>query len=266
MDVSSIFYYDFINMTNTPNHPLTGVGQLISDSWKLFITTWNSSVKTSILFLYVGIAYFLSALLVNINKNFFILYALIYLVGIITVVWISLRLTMTMLNLEAGKKPLPANQESKKALLFIIPSWWISFLSFFVIAGASLLLVIPGIYFAMALYFATIILIDQDIHGLQALAASRALVKGRWWPTFGRLLAGSLLFGLLVFASMGILQSLADAIMKQPFLNLSASASFETKIFVAGVEQFLQMAVMAAILPLFVGFQVKLYRILQKTR
>lgn len=252
-------------MSNTQK-TLTSAGALISDSWKLFVTTWNSSVKTSILFLYVGIAYFLSALLVNVSKNFFILYAVVYLAGIIAVVWISLRLTMTMLNLEAGKQPLPADQESKKALSLIIPSWWISILSFFIIAGAFLLLVIPGIYFAIALHFATIILVDQGIHGLQALAASRALVKGRWWPTFGRLLAGSLLFGLLMFASVGILQSLANVIMKQPFLNLSAAASFETKIFVAGIEQFLQMAVMAAILPLYVGFQVKLYRILQQTR
>lgn len=247
-------------MENT-SKPLPGVGQLISDSWKLFTTTWNTSVKTSSLLIYVGLAYFVGGLLMRVNENLALLSGVISVGGSIFTVWISTRVILTMLNLEAGKQPMPAVEEGKKAWNLFLPLIWVGFLTGLVVFGASLLFILPGIYFGVALYFSQIILVDQGTRGTQALGASRALVRGRWWATFGRLLVVGFVFGLLLFVVMGVvIGGLAVLIGSSSLTNGPSDP------LVAGILQLIQMVIVAAFMPLMTGFQVKMYRALQKTR
>lgn len=239
--------------------PLPSVGSLLSDTWKLFTSTWNTSVKTSILFLYVGLAYFAGGLLVNFAPAFTLVNLAISIAAFIITIWLSLRVAILMLDLEAGKSGHPAAEEMKKAWDLFLPALWVGFLASIVVLGASLLLLLPGIYFGVALYFGNIILIDRGTRGTQALAASRELVKGRWWATFGRLLAGGLLFGL----GIGILSAI--------FVNVTASIAgpgilAEDNPVGIGILQFFDMVILAAFMPLVFGFQAKLYRQLQKTK
>lgn len=247
-------------MENT-SKPLPGAGQLIADTWKLFTTTWNSSVKTSGLLIYVGLAYFVGGLLVRVNENLGLLAGVISLGGSIFTIWISIRVILTMLNLEAGKQPMAQAEESQKAWGLFLSLIWIGFLTTLIVFGASLLLILPGIYFGVALYFAQIILIDQGTRGTQALAASRALVRGRWWGTFWRLIAGGFVFGLLITIVMAVvIGGLAVLIGGSSLSNGSSDP------LVVGILQLIQMVIVAAIMPLMTGFQVKVYRALQKTR
>ena len=64
---------------------------------------------------------------------------------------------------------------------------WISILVGLVVMGGMILFIIPGIYWMICFIFASYILIDQGKKGWEAAKESKRLVKGNWWPVFGRL-------------------------------------------------------------------------------
>lgn len=163
-----------------------------------------------------------------------------------------------MLNLEAGKQPMPAAEESKKAWSLFLPYIWILILILLVLAGSSLLFIIPGIYFGVALSFSYIILIDQNIHGTQALGASRALVKGRWWGTLWRSSAGGGIFGFLFMLVMAVVIGGFAMI-----IGFSSLVNSPTDPLVSGILQLVQTVVTAAFMPLFAAYEIKLYRTLK---
>lgn len=247
------------NATQPISKPLPSTGQLVSETWKLFTSTWNTSVKTSIFLLYLGVAYFAVSLLVKWNASFLLLDGVVHLIGALLTIWIGVRILMTMLRLEAGTQPLPAAEESQKAWSLLLSMLWVAFLTGLAVIGGSLLLIIPGIYLAFALTFSQTVLVDQGIRGTQALAASRALVKGRWWATAGRMFTGGFVFGLLIAVCTGIGSFLIVRIVGVDAFNN------QDPLAVSGV-QLVANAVQAAFLPLIFAFQVKMYRALQKTR
>jgi hypothetical protein len=247
-------------MENTQK-PLPGAGLLISDAWKLFTSTWNTSVQTSIFYLYVGLALFASALLVKFVPSMAILDGLVNLAGGVFVFWITIRVYLTMLNLEAGKKPMAPADESKKAWSLFFPMFWVALLTGLATLAGFILLIIPGIYLAIVLGFSQIILIDRNVRGTQALGASRALVKGRWWGTLWRMIAGGFVFGLLIAVAVGVLVGIATAIAG-PGMTSSQNAD---PAFVGAVT-LIQYAAQAALMPLMFGFTIKVYRALEKTR
>ncbi len=65
---------------------------------------------------------------------------------------------------------------------------WLLLLLGLLVAGGSLLLVIPGVVFMIWFLFCQYILAEQGIGGLQALQKSHQLVRGHWWAVFGRFL------------------------------------------------------------------------------
>jgi hypothetical protein len=65
-------------------------------------------------------------------------------------------------------------------------------------------LVIPGIIFAVWFGFAYFILIFEGKKGVEAMKASKAYVKGRWWPVFGRLI-GLGIFMILLSIATGVI-------------------------------------------------------------
>lgn len=251
-------------MENTPK-ALPGAGALISDTWKFFLSKWNESFKTSILFLYVGLAYIASALIVKFVPGLAILDSVVSLGGSIVVAWASIQLIMALLNLEEGKQPLSRAEAGKKAWTLFFPMLLVGILVGLIVFGTTLLLILPGIYFGVALKFSQYALIEKDLRGRKALAESRALVRGRWWGTFWRLIAGGFVFGLLVGVVVWILIAIVS--IASPSLRSSlSSGSTIVDPLALGVMQFVQMAVFAVFMPLLAGFEVKLYRALQRTR
>ncbi len=250
-------------MTNLPK-TLPTVGSLLSDSWKLFTSTWNVSVKTSILFLYVGLVYFASGFLAKYNPNFSTLVFIVSLASGIFTAWVGIRLMIRMLLLEAGKSPLDAKEEGQKAMGLFVSLIWIGLLVGIITFGATILFILPGIYFGVALYFSELFLIDKGIRGSSALKESRELIKGRWWATFGRVISGVVLFAGLMTLIAGFVMLLIGPLFKLRMMGYTVD--LKTDPFYAGVAQFVQMAAMAAFMPLIIGFQVKLYRQLQRSR
>jgi len=249
-------------MENTPK-PLPGAGALIGDAWKLFTSTWNTSVKTSSLLIYVGLIYFVGGLLMKASGTLLGPTVLVSIVATVATIWVSIRVILTMLNLEAGKQPMAQAEESKKAWSLFWSLLWVGLLTGLAVFGASLLLILPGIYLGVAFYFSQLILIDQGTKGTQAMAASRALVRGRWWSTFWRLIAGGFVFGLLIGIITAVVTSVVGSIVGPGAMGGSDGTGDP---LVIGIMQLMQMVIMAGLMPLMVGFQVKLYRALQKTR
>jgi hypothetical protein len=66
-------------------------------------------------------------------------------------------------------------------------------------------LIVPGIWLAVAFSVAVPALLLERLRPFAALGRSFRLVRGRWWPTFGALLVGYLLIGILGALVQGVI-------------------------------------------------------------
>lgn len=94
----------------------------------------------------------------------------------------------------------------------ILSYLWVSLLVLFIIMGGLLLLIVPGIIFAVWFGLAIYILIAEDLKGMNALLKSREYVKGKWGSVFWRF--------FFIFAISGIISLVLNLIfnfLKIPF-------------------------------------------------
>lgn len=86
---------------------------------------------------------------------------------------------------------------------------WILILTYLLAGLALLPFVIPGVWLFVSWLAATPVLLAEGVRGRRALGRSFSLVRGRWWPTFGTYLLGSILAAIVtsitVFIFPGIL-------------------------------------------------------------
>lgn len=127
-----------------------------------------------------------------------IIFAIIVGVLVAMVLSIYVKIMMTMVAIE--KPGQDFGQLMHRARPFFWPMVGVSLLAGFVIYG-GFLLIVPGIFFAVALSFVGYVVITEDARGFAALQRSRELVRGVWWPVLGRiflLAAGWGVAGILV--------------------------------------------------------------------
>lgn len=74
---------------------------------------------------------------------------------------------------------------------------WASSLYSFIVGGASLWFLIPGILAAIWFFACSYLVVAEKTRGMEALLKSKALVNGRFWPVLGRLLLIGLLGGVV---------------------------------------------------------------------
>ncbi|MFA5131049.1 MAG: hypothetical protein WC467_01360 [Patescibacteria group bacterium] len=75
----------------------------------------------------------------------------------------------------------------------------VSLLGALIIALWSILLIIPGIVFAIFYLLFNYTFFFEELKGFKALRRSRELVKGYWWAVFGRVLFVGLIAGVFDF-------------------------------------------------------------------
>ena len=79
---------------------------------------------------------------------------------------------------------------------------WVYFLTNSIVVGGFLMLVVPGILFAVWFSFALYVFAAEGLTGMEALKRSRALVAGNWWGVGYRFLCvGALFFMMLAVTS-----------------------------------------------------------------
>ncbi len=76
---------------------------------------------------------------------------------------------------------------------------WLGIIVTVMVGIGFVLLIIPGVYLFVALAFAIPVLMLEGLRGMTAISRSMSLVSGRWWPTFGRLLVGLILYIVAIF-------------------------------------------------------------------
>jgi hypothetical protein len=81
---------------------------------------------------------------------------------------------------------------------------WITILSGIATVVGLVFCIVPGVYLWIAFAVAVPVLLTEGVKGTRALGRSRALVSDRWWGTFGVVLLGTILAGVVSAAIAGL--------------------------------------------------------------
>jgi hypothetical protein len=88
----------------------------------------------------------------------------------------------------------PALRYAARRLHSII---WVTFLGGLLSFAGLILLIVPGVYLYISFAVAVPVLLTEGLKGRHALGRSRQLVRGRFWPTFGVVILGAILVGIV---------------------------------------------------------------------
>lgn len=87
---------------------------------------------------------------------------------------------------------------------------WVTLLTFLFALLGLVACVIPGVYLWAGFAVAVPVLLTEDRRGLKALGRSRDLVSGFWWRTFGVIVLGAILGGIVSAALEGVIVGLTS--------------------------------------------------------
>ena len=147
----------------------------------------------------------------------------IYVIGtLISIPFYLAMLYLTIVTIEflarCLKNERPALAAIYKIVLKKLPmALLVSIIVGAIIIGGTILLIVPGIIFAVWFNFAIYTYILEGRAKLEALKESKILVSGRWWPVFWRVLVINLFWGLITSAIVFG----GGAILRLPFGDLS---------------------------------------------
>jgi hypothetical protein len=245
--------------------PLPRVWDLIKDSWNAFVKTWDVTVRISIGFILVGVLQAIG----GVNSRKLVLGDALAVVCLIAAGLVAICTTIALyravLKLEQGDhsvKTAPGDIWNDIRLL-ILPLLLVGLLQGLATFGATLLLIIPGIYVGVRLGFSQLALLDKNLRGRAALAESWALTKDRFWAVFGRQIAAAMLFGLGVGTISAIAMSIVIAMAGPGF---AAMVSDETSRNGNAIVLIVSSLIQAAFVPLMMIYEVKMFRALLRTR
>ena len=74
---------------------------------------------------------------------------------------------------------------------------WVTILGAILAALGLIACIVPGVYLYVSWIVAVPVLLTEGLKGRKALGRSRQLVAGRWWPTFGIVVLGAVLTGIV---------------------------------------------------------------------
>jgi hypothetical protein len=179
--------------TRSARLSLHSIGSLFSDSWKLYKERWQVLVEIVLLPTLVVV---LGYVLLYLGSPFSILGGLIVFIGYIIFVFSMLPLIFS-LHHTAG-----VDASYKATIGWFWPFVWVTILEILAVMGGSIMLIIPGIWLAIALMLVTYVFVIEHRRGVDALRQSKDYIKGYWWAILGRVL----LLGLIFLAATIIIE------------------------------------------------------------
>ena len=251
---------------------LISISELVSSGWTQFLKDWRRLFEISIRFVLAAVISLIAALIAErVPMASAVSYTILVIANALSIV-IVLHTLISLLDYQL-KRETNADAEitpnAKRAWGLLLSVLWIGILNLLIFAGGLLAFVLPGLWLSLSLSFGILFLIDEDRRGTQALAASAALVKGRWWPTLGRVLVPAILVVildmLLSFIIMFILGMLIGFDRLSIFTN-QAQPLQTASATIAGIQNVLGSLVQIALIPLSIIYQVKVYHSLKATR
>ncbi|MFA6099299.1 MAG: hypothetical protein WC750_00285 [Patescibacteria group bacterium] len=278
---------------------------LIKQTWKLYTETFKDSVKVSLYFLYASIVCgIIAAIGVYLGVSYQLMALCLTLPLALANLWISILVFHRVAALEAGQdsyQPLTASWRKwlsyvwiaveivvfavgpliLAALIVLLVSFltgnWQSIASLAlptltnINAGSrlgltilSIVLFVPAwiwLIYKTAVWnsFAMPNLVLDDKKGLVNLKEATRIAKGRWWGLFWKNQLSGIVFGGYSML-IGIGMSIAILILATVFKTLNLGLSVD-----ALLTQVSDGVIAMIIVPLFMGYSVKLYRAFKKT-
>jgi hypothetical protein len=191
--------------SNSPSRPkISGLETLLKSS----INEWRNNLRKFIEIYLWGVYYSLIPLAIVFLSIFISLsfdHTLIRLITVIALVLSIFTIVYFFTQAYSGmfiflKKNFQgsAKESFKEARPFIWLFIWLSVLTSILVILWSLLLIIPGIIFSIYYSLAVYVFFFEGKKGMEAIKRSKALVKGYWWPVFGRTIGFSLIVWLFM--------------------------------------------------------------------
>ena len=119
-------------------------------------------------------------------------------------IWIELLVAIAAASLAVGQKP-DAKVMHDRARLAIWPVVVVNLLQMLIVLGGVILLVIPGIIFAVWYFFAPLSAMLDGTRGTEALSASRNVSRGRFWRAAWLIVGGPLVISLVYYPIVSVL-------------------------------------------------------------
>ena len=207
----------FSNMPPQSQNPaLSGIGDLLSRSWQIYKNRFwvfiGIMVIPTLIVLIFGIA--TAGLVLGLQSSpealllslgiWIILLPIVILIILTLYLLANIALIVSIIERERkiGIKEAFALGRGK-----ILSYLWVSILTGLAVVVGLLLLIVPGIIFAVWFSFASYVLIAEGVTGTRALSRSKELVSGYWWAIFWRFLA-LVVIAIIISIIVGLIKEL----------------------------------------------------------
>lgn len=174
-------------------------------------------------------------------------------------VWVWMTLALATISYEKGEQPAQEEiaQHVRDRLFSLL---FVALLQLLFIVTGTLLFILPGILFTVWFFFAPLIATVEGVRGTEALTASKNLVRGNFFGTAYRILAGPLLFFFPYYFLVAILLGIVSALFGLPPLETVLMTNTEPPLWMSTVVSIADTLAF----PIFIIYLTKLYLELKK--
>ncbi|HVM90517.1 MAG TPA: hypothetical protein VMU11_01290 [Verrucomicrobiae bacterium] len=250
--------------------PLIPVGELISSGWDRFLADGKRNLELSVRFILSSVVVFAAALLSQNMPAAGQLALNLLALAVAAVINVHTMVTLTDFILRRDidpSKPVEPSVEIGRKLFW--PFVLVALLQGLAVLGGLAALVIPGLWLSVLLGYSILVLLEDNRRGLQALAGSAEIVRGRWWSVLGRNIVAGIVVGLLIAITTLLLLIFVGLFIGMD--KIFAFANYANDLQASnpladGIETLINGIVRSLFIPLAIIYQVKIYHSLKKTR
>ena len=241
---------------------LIQAGKIISATIDLYKKNMTLFIKYSALFLIPSLLMTLPMLIfipttatgqisMGSGIGMVVLFFVLTLVSAVLGIWFSLAFVKAIATAYGGGKPDGIKINLSKTSGLILSMIGASILTGLAVMGGMLLLIIPGIIFAIWFAFTAYAIALDNKKAVESMKYSKSLVSGRWFGVFWRLLAPGIVFAILMSIAQGIVTWILGFLPEN--------------VVMISITSILATAVGLLFIPLSTGAPTILYMELKKT-
>jgi len=235
--------------------PLIGSIDIISTAWQNLIKHWRAYAELVIWSAFVSLIYWIIGILTRTYTDDVTIAGLVYSLATLPVSILVAIITIAFTDLTAKAlqdKKVDVRESMMVGVHKLFSFIWLVILITLVNLAGFILFIIPAIIFDVWFAFATNAFVVDGIKGRGALAASRALVVGRWWGVLARLVLPGAFIYLAVRFALALAYLLFGSVLGDPGLFFGPVSD----LYAVSRLQSLAMTVIPQI---FVSFGVALF-------
>jgi hypothetical protein len=173
--------------------------------------------------------------------------------------WLGVFIPLVVYDLLSKKTKVKLLELQNKAWGLLLSVIFVAIVEAVVFLGGLVLLIVPAFIFWIWFSMAQFAVMFDDKKGLEALAWSRELVRGRFWKSAWRIAAGPILFGFIVIIGTYLILFLLSFVFQTP---ISEIFSETTPLWVDVVSTIIE----TFSLPIFMIYFTLLYTELRQTK